>query len=361
MDSKRIVIVAMILSIGLIFQSCGGNQKKSEKKIGSVSVTIAEARLEDSPQLYSFSGQLEAEQHSNLSTRLMGQISEVKVEPGQKVKAGQILVQIRNKDILAKRAQVKANMVEAKTAFENAHKDYKRYQVLYQQKSASQKEMDDITTRYNMAKAKLEAVKQMKLEVEEMLLYTTIRAPYNGIITRKYVNDGDMANPGMPLIAMEKPGKFEVMARIPETEIGLVKRGDRVKVRVNALDGMLIMARISEVNPSALYTGNQYEAKVMLEPTMEQVSHLHSGMYVNVLMRKGGLPRIMVPKDVLVHRGQLTGLYTVSQGETALLRWVRVGKTVGDSVEILSGLADGEKYILSFKGKIWDGVKLNVQ
>jgi RND family efflux transporter MFP subunit len=277
------------------------------------------------------------------------------------VKRGDLLLKIKSKDIKAKRAQVNAKMVAAKSAYSNAEKDYMRFKALFEQGSASQKEMDDMTTRYNMSKANLKAIKEMGAEIDEMLKYADIRAPYDGVITQKYMNEGDLASPGMPLLAIEKQSDFIVKARVPESEISIVKKGDKVKVKVKALGDMLVDGLVNEVNPSATYTGNQYEARVLLKATDMQKDKLFSGMYVSVLLSKGGVPTVMIPKNVLIKRGQLTGLYIVSTSGTAMLRWVRTGKVIGDKIEILSGLSNGEEYIKSYKGKIWDGAVVDVE
>jgi RND family efflux transporter MFP subunit len=361
MNSRNFLIIALITLGGLSLQSCGSESKAKEEKKAEVSVAVDIAKLTDQAELMSFSGKLEAETHSNLSTRIMGQIAKFNVETGQKVNEGQVLVEIHAKDIQAKKAQVRANKLEAEAAFSNAKKDYDRFTVLFEQKSASQKELDDITMQFNMAKARLEAVNEMGVEVEEMLRYTSIKAPYNGVITKKYMNEGDLASPGMPLVAIEKQNEFKVMARIPETEISKIKKNDPVMVQISALGNEKINGFVAEVNPSSQYTGNQFEAKIVLNPTNEQKGRLYSGMYANVLVKKEGMPSIMIPKNVLIQKGQLTGIYTVSQSGTAMLRWVRLGKTLGDQVEILSGLSDGEKYIISYKGKIWDGAIITIQ
>ncbi|MGQ1910093.1 efflux RND transporter periplasmic adaptor subunit [Marinifilum sp. RC60d5] len=358
MNFKKYLFIA---TAGVIFfglQSCGDKPNAKESSKADVVVTLKTAKIENRPELLSFSGKIEAETHSNLGTRIMGQIARIYVEPGQKVKKGQLLIQIKDKDIQAKKSQVKANMLKAEAAYSNAKKDFDRFSILFEQKSASQKEMDDVSTAYNMAKAELEAVKQAEVEVNEMLAYTAIKAPYNGVITRKYMNEGDLASPGMPLLALEKPGEYKVMARIPETEISKIEKNDLVKVRVSALNNIEIEGIVTEVNPSALYTGNQFEAKIVLRPDVEQKGKIYSGMFANVLLEKGGMPSIMIPENVLVKKGQLTGVYTLSQSGTAMLRWIRIGNTSNNMVEVLSGLSDNEQYIASYKGKIWDGAKV---
>lgn len=361
MNLRNFLIIVLITLGGFALQSCGGESKAKETKKAKISVAVKTAKLTNHAEIMSFSGKVEAETHSKLSTRIMGQIAKINVETGQKVDAGQVLLEIHAKDIQAKKAQVKANKLEAEAAYLNAKKDYDRFTVLFEQKSASQKELDDITTQFSMTKARLEAVNEMGIEVEEMLRYTSIKAPYNGVITKKYVNEGDLASPGMPLVAIEKQNGFKVMARIPETEISKIKKNDPVLVQINALENEKISGYVAEVNPSSQYTGNQFEAKIVLKPTSEQKGRLYSGMYANVLVEKEGMPSIIIPENVLIRKGQLTGIYTVSQSGTAMLRWVRLGKTIGDQVEILSGLSDGEKYIISFKGKIWDGAIVTIQ
>lgn len=361
MKARQLVFIGTMLLMGLMVQSCGGDKQEEKDLQKTILVKVDEAHLAPYVQQYSFSGKVEAQRHSNLSTRIMGQVSRVLVDPGTSVKAGDLLLQIRSKDITAKKAQVKANMVEASAAYNNAKKDYERYGILFDQKSVSQKEMDDVTMRYDMSKARLAAVKEMNSEVEEMLQYANIRAPYDGIITKKFVDEGDMANPGMPLLGMEQSKGFRVLARIPESDISKVNKGDRVSVLIKAIGDMVVLGMITEVNPSTLGTGSQYEAKIDLRPSKEQLGSIYSGMYATVLMSKGEEKSVMVPRKVLIQRGQLTGLYAVSQSGTALLRWVRTGKSKGEMVEILSGLADGEKYIVSWEGKISDGVRVRVE
>lgn len=339
----------------LILTSCGGKKEAAEAVGPAVKATVAVAKVSDYPAQYSFSGKLEADKQSNLSTRVMGQIERVLVTPGQRVNAGDLLVQIRNQDIQAKKAQVEASKVEASSALASAEKDLARFEALYKSKSATDKEIEDMRTRYEMSKARMDAVNQMEKEVDESLRYASIRAPYSGVITGKFVQDGDMANPGMPLLSIENPSQWKVIARIPEGDIARLKLHDPVKVQFSAASGLEMSGTIAEINPSSSNTGSQFEAKIALNATSNQNNSLYSGLYATVIYENGTQPIMLIPQSALVKRGQLEGLYTVSQSGTSLLRWVRTGKTYGDSIEVLSGLNDGEKYILSSESKLYDG------
>ncbi len=355
--------ILFILGISIIiftFSSCGSSEEKKTEQKPDLKVKIETVSVEDHARTFSYSGKIEARYHSVLSTRIMGNVTKVYVSPGQKVQKGQVLLKINDKDILSKKAQIKSTQIAAEAAFANAEKDYKRYKSLFEKKSASQKELDDISTQYKMAKAQLEATKEMEKELNETLKYATIRAPYAGVISKKYINKGDFASPGMPLLAIEQTKELNVVARIPESEISCIEVGDIVDVQVNAVNKMNVKGEVIEVNLSAQHTGSQYEVKIKLNPEVEQKTLLRSGMYANVILVKGGQPSIYVPEKAIVYKGQLCGIYTVSQSKTALLRWVRLGKKRGDQVEIISGLADGEKFIKSYTGKIWDGASIQI-
>ena len=355
MKLRHITILIALTAVATLAVSCGKKEhKEATKDTEKVAVEIALAHLQELPVIHSFSGKLEADKQSNLSTRIMGQISNIYVKPGQKVNKDQLLIQIRNQDILAKKAQVEASKIEATSAFESAEKDRKRYEALHQSNSASDKEMEDMNTRYKMAKAQLEAVEQMEKEVDENMRYASIRAPYSGVITSRFVEVGDLANPGMPLLSMESKSQWKVIARIPEADIAKVNLNDKVKVHFKAakknFEGQII-----EINPSTTNTGNQYEAKILITVPEGCTAKLYSGMYADVHFEYGTQELILVPESALVNRGQLIGLYAVGQNNNALLRWVKTGKSFGEKIEILSGLRAGEKYVQSSGSKLFNG------
>ncbi len=353
------LILLMIVAVVLFLQSCGTSTRANDGASDRLNVKMAKVQEVNQPRIFSYSGKLESSEHAVLSTRIMGNVLDVYVKPGQSVKKGQLLLQISDQDIRSKKSQIKAAQLAAEAAFINAEKDYQRFKTLFEQKSASQKELDDITTHYKMAKAQLNTAMEMEKELNETLKYASIRAPYSGMITKKFVNKGDMAAPGMPLLGIEQPKGFNVLARVPENDISCIEIGDEVNVKVAAANSQ-IKGKIIEVNASALLTGSQYEVKIKLDPSAEEKEILRSGMYANVFVEKGRVKAIMVPEDAIVYRGQLCGIYTVSQSNTVMLRWIRLGKQKGDMVEVISGLKAGESYVASCDGKICDGASVNL-
>ena len=208
---KKIYIPLLAL---VLLASCNSEKKKEIVKETAIAVKVSGITENNSSLFVTASGKIEAENSANLSTRMMGYVTKVHVQVGQKVGAGQLLVSINNTDLQAKKAQVDASILQATAGFNNAKKDYDRFMNLFKQQSASQKELDDMTARYEMAKAGLEGARQMRNEVVAQFSYSNIKAPFSGVVTNTFVKEGDMANPGMPLVSVEGASKLQVMAMV---------------------------------------------------------------------------------------------------------------------------------------------------
>ena len=356
---KNLYLIAINMVI-LMTISCGDTETKAAvDNTPAVPVSVQTVSANTNNPVVIASGKVQAVNSAQLSTRMMGFVANVPVNVGDKVSQGQLLVAINNADLQAKQAQVNASITEANAAFTNAQKDYERFKNLFVENSASQKELDDMTAQFNMAKARLEGAQQMKNEINAQFAYSNITAPFSGVITRKNVKKGDMANPGQPLVSLESPGNFEVIAMIPETEISAIKNNTKVNVSIKSMNETLT-GMVTEVSPSAQQTGGQYLVKIILDKTEVNV---RSGMFATVVFpieRKDATTNVvLIPKAALVTRGQLSGVYTVSQSNTAVLRWLRLGKTMGDQVEVLSGLQVDETYIVNANAKLYNGVKIS--
>jgi RND family efflux transporter MFP subunit len=356
---KNILFKSAIITplFALLLSSCNGEKKESLAKEPAITVKVSGTTQNNTGQFITASGKIEAENSADLSTRMMGYVTKIHVQVGQKVGAGQLLVSINNTDLQAKKAQVDASILQATAGYNNAKKDYDRFVNLFKQQSASQKELDDMTARYEMAKAGLEGAKQMRNEVVAQFSYSNITAPFSGVVTNTFVKEGDMANPGMPLISVEGASKLQVTAMVSENDIALIKKGMAAKVLVKSSNESLT-GNVNEVSVSAKNTGGQYLVKINLDKTPASIL---SGMFVNVQFPVANKTHavatdlVLVPQNAIVHQGQLSGMYTVGNGNVAILRWLRLGKTFGNQVEILSGLSASESYIVSADGKLYNG------
>ncbi len=357
------ILLGILLSIVMV--SCGADNevKLAEDTRPTVNVTTSAAILNQHNGNFTVSGKIQAENIINVSARMMGALTSVTVKVGDRVSAGQTLATINNTDIQAKAAQADAGIIEAQSALTNIKRNYDRIKNLYDKQSATQKELDDISTQRDVMKAKIRQAQEMKNGVSAMMSYTVVTAPFSGIITQKHVSSGDLASPGKPLFSLESGNTFQAEVMIPEQYIGDIHKGDKVKVILKSSDQEL-NGTISEQSFSSLNTGGQYLVKVKLDRNDVRGIKLFSGMYANVIIPQKGKAKaetkILVDKSLIISKGQLNGLYTISDQNTAILRWVRLGNSYGDKVEILSGLSSGEQYIISHDGRLLNGVKLNI-
>jgi RND family efflux transporter MFP subunit len=359
---KRILLTIPMLVLAVAFNACSSDKKETVAPEAPIAVTIGKAGGGMQNAVLA-SGQIEASQSANISTRMMGRITSLNVKVGDVVRRGQVLATISDEDMQAKRAQTSAMIAEAEAAFAAVQKDYDRFTQLFKQQSATARELDQVTMQYNAAKSRVEAARQMRNEVSAMMAYSTLTAPFDGVVTQKMAEAGNIASPGMPILVVEHSGDLQVSAAVAESDISRVKLGDTAVVAIKSTNAAF-KGHITQLNPSSQFSGGQYVVKLSIPA--EARKGLYAGMFVNVQIPVKGsavnqnVEAIMVPQSAIINREELTGIYTISNQQTALLRWVRLGKKVGDLVEVLSGLAREEAFVVQAAGKLHNGSPVKV-
>lgn len=357
MKNLRNTVLA-ILGVAALYSCSSG--KKDESKETAIHVKVYSPSQISNGGFY-LSGEITAKQTATISTRMMGFVTKIYVKPGDKVSTGQLLVSISSDEILAKKAQVQAMITEAEAASKNAQRDYERFKTLRSQNSVSDKELENVALQNTSMNAKVQMARQQMNEVNAMLAYTNIRAPFSGVVTQKMIDEGSMANPGMPILTIEQNGELQVVASVPENYIQYVKIGDVAKIELKSL-GVTIDGKVSELSPSAFQTGGQYLMKLAIDT--KDKANIRAGMFANILIPNKGVEnvssKIMLDKSSIVNRDQLTGVYIADDQDRVILRWVRLGKTIGNQVEVISGLNQNDRIVLKAEGKLYNGVKVSV-
>jgi RND family efflux transporter MFP subunit len=186
-----------------------------------------------------------------------------------------------------------------------------------------------------------------------MLAYARVVAPFDGIVTYKLADVGDLAAPGKPLFEVADPKELRAEADVPESLIGRVQIGNKLQVRFSTLE-LLLEGAVSEVAPVADANSRTFLVKMDL-PAEPQ---LRAGMFGRVLVPAGERASLSIPAGSVTRRGQLELVYVVEE-DLARLRLVKTGKWSGDKVEIVSGLEGGEMVITSASGTLVDGQPVN--
>ena len=362
MGNKNLITTIFIVTAAGLAACSAGSEKKMETSEKSIAVTFG-SPSSGSQNTILASGQVEAVQTANISTRVMGLITNIYVKAGDKVNKGQLLATISDEDIRAKRAQTEAMIAEAEAAYVTAQKNYDRFNNLYKQQSATASELDNVTLQYNSAKAKVHAAKQMRSEANAMLSYSSLSAPFPGVVTQKLAEVGSLASPGVPILTIENNGILQVSIFVAETDISNIRLGEVATVQIKST-GKSFDGKIIQINPSSTYSGGQYIVKISIPETARK--DIYAGMFTKVSISLKGIRQeknntLLVPMAAIVNRDELTGIYTVNSQNTAMLRWIRLGKTYGDKVEVISGLSKDEKFIQTAESKLYNGAPVTLK
>lgn len=361
MTNHKINITTIIaFSVLLFLSACDSKQNETKNEPEGPAVKTAVAQFNSVPQSYQFTGSVQGEQRINLSTKIMGRITELPYDLGDYVSKGEVLLRIKNDNIRAQRNQVEANLAQAQTTLKNTRTNYKRIKALYEDSSATQKELDDITTHFEVAKAQVKALKSKLAEIKDMMDYSIIESPIDGYIVQKNVSQGDLASPGRPLLVLEEVNHLKILVSVPSSQIGLFSKGDSLNISIDAADANF-KGIVKSVNPSADAMSRQFEVKVAIPEDVASQQEVKPGMFARLSLEKGDESVISVPETALVEHGQLTGIYTLGASQKVLLRWVRTGRKIGSDVVILSGLSEGDRYIASYDGRLHEGQKVTIQ
>lgn len=359
------LLLAMILIL-LISTGCGKHDNNIEHPlISDVQVeTVSKKPVES---FYITSATVKAKTNSIVASMLTGKVTSIAVQEGDYVKKGQLLLTIDARDLSQKAsgasAGIRAAQMAASSAAQNAqmaNRTYQRYKNLYDEKVITKQEFDQYTTQKNVAALEYQraqaGVQQAQAglgEVKVFQSYARVTAPVSGIVTQRTIDLGSTAIQGQPMLTIEakdKGGlKSEIVANIDESYLDKVKTGEEVSLEVN---GKTYKRKITKVVKYIDPTTRTFKAKV-------DISGLTGGQFAKINIPVSKKDAITVPKYAVVQKGELTGVYVVDADNIISYRIVRIGKSYGDRVEVLSGLSDGDKIIISNLDKVTDGAKIN--
>ena len=328
----------------LLLAGCGrhGEETAAPEDSGpAVAVQVAAVSVQPLWDEEEVVGNVEAAQRAVLSAKVTGVIDAVNVAPGAKVVPGQVLATIDAREI-------KARLDSAVAAQDQAQKDFARIERLLQSGSSTRQEFDAATTRLRTADAAL-------VEARTMLQYTSITAPFDGVVTRKLVEVGDLATPGKPLLEMENSSLLRFECEIPEALVDRVAMGAKLSVKIDAA-GATLTGKVSEIAPSASAGSRTFLVKLDLPPAEK----LRAGQFGRVRVPVRERPALLVAEGAVVRRGQIESVFVV-EGGVARLRLVKTGRKMDGQVEVLSGLSGGESVAVSEAHLLEDGAEVEAK
>jgi len=339
----------------MLLAGCGdkvgpGTAEVKRQAITGVTVTVAQpSKISDD---YETSGTVRAKVTSNIASRVMGTVTAVHVRAGERVKAGQLLAAIDDRDAVQKVRAAEQAYEAARQGRSMADLTYQRYKKLHDEKALARQEIDQIETQKKLAEANYE---QAKAGLEEARLwqgFTRITASAAGVVTDRRVDSGSMAMPGMPLFTVESDGGFQLEVTADEALSGKIRVGTNAAVSIDTL-GLNTTGKIIEIVPAVDPATRTFIVKIALAD-----KGLKSGLFARVRIPRGEREALLVPKGAIVEKGQLTGLYAVDSQGLVTYRLVRTGKSYEGGIEILSGLNAGERIVTAGLERAVDGGRI---
>ena len=272
-----------------------------------------------------------------IGVRLLARVVEVNLKAGQVVNAGDVLVRLDDVDLQAKRRQSEAVLHVAQAARALAEADSVRSANLVKSKAVSRHEDDRAVTAFKSADAELRRAKESINEIQATLEWATIRSPIRGIVIDKKVSVGDMVTPGQMLATLFDPLQMQLVASVRESLAHRLNVGQPIEVQIESFNKQCL-GTISEIVPEAESSSRAFQVKVT-GPCPEGV---YSGMFGRILIPLDEEQVLVIPRQAVQTVGQLD-LVHVATGGAVSRRAVRLGRTIGKDVEVLSGLREGEQ------------------
>ena len=276
-----------------------------------------------------------------LEAKISGRVEQMTAVPGHTVRRGTLLARIEARE-------VRARLDQAQAVRQHAQDDLRRAASLLKQNILPQSEYDAAQSRARVAEAAVE-------EAETLLGYTRIEAPFDGTVTRKYADVGDLAAPGKPLLEMEDERALRLEADVPEAVVGRLRLGEVLPVRIDVLPTGL-QGTVAEISPA----GDPGSRTFLVKLDLPAHPALRAGQFGRVALPVGETTALRVPASAVVHRGQMELVFVVEDGQ-ARLRIVRTGRRFGEEVELVSGMEGGETLVVENPSPLLDGQPVHIR
>ena len=328
---------AAACAAALLIGGCGGDGPASAPPTATQNLESVTVEPSRTPVERKLDGVIEAVNQGTVAAQTAGRVAAILYDVNDFVPAGAVIVQLRSTEQKAGMLQAEAALREAAAREAEIQTRYQRIADMYERKVVPKATLDETAANRDAAVARLSAARAAVDSAREGVAYTEVRAPYAGVVTKRLVQVGETVSPGTPLMSGLSLQYLRVTVDVPQSIVGQVRRIKKAAVYV---DGRWIEATRVTVFMEGSSPSNTFRARLDLP---ENATDLYPGMFVKAGFVVGESDRLLVPASTLVERSEVTAVYVLdAQGRTSL-RQLRIGDRFGDAVEILAGLAPGER------------------
>lgn len=289
---------------------------------------------------YPVDASVEAVKQAAVAAQVQGRIMEMRVDAGDRVKKGDVLLRIDEREAAQGVAGAEAQVAQAQAGLANARAIYERTKNLFARHFVSQASLEQTESTYRAAEAQVKVSVAGRGQAGTTKSFTSVSSPLTGVVAQRLVEAGEMASPGKPLLTVYEPGELRAVASIPQYKLTDVKRTQRAKLEFPESHRRMD-AELVTVLPTADARTHTVQVRVNLPGN---VTGVVPGMFARVHFVTGRAKKLLLPEQAVVRRGEITGVYVLSDRGAPALRQVRLGEPVADGlVEIFAGVAAGER------------------
>ena len=387
------MVVTLILLLAVMITSCGKKEEVALEKPATVQgVKIETVKSTPVSEDYEAVGTVRSKTTTVLSSKTMGNILAVPIREGDRVRTGQLLIEIDDRDTKAQLQKAQAGLREVQAAQEEIEQTiraaesardaaeagrslalatFTRYKSLLDEKSVSRQEFDEVQAKLKVAEAEVDRAnrmlqallakknqvhskqEQVRADITSAQVYVgygRILSPMDGIVISKQAEIGLLATPGVPLLTIEDNSYYRLEVSAEDSMLRKIRLGTPVQVSIDALGPQEVSSRVSEIVPASDPGSRSSTVKIDLSQP-----GLRSGLYGKARFSVGQKQAIQVPQKAILQRGQLVGVFIVDPSDVVRLRLIQAGKTYGDRTEVLSGINDGDRIIVEGLEKVKEG------
>ncbi len=397
---RRERIITMIL-LAFFVMGCGRREEGATEKPTTIpGVMIETIKLSTVEEDYEAVGTVRSKTTSSLSSKTVGSVLAVHVREGDRVKIGQLLIEIDDRDSRSQLQKAEAGLHEVREGLEEVEQNihgaeaareaaeagralalatFGRYKGLLEERSASQQEFDEVQAKMKIAEAEadragrmlqalvakknqvLARMEQAKADVTSAQIYvgySRITSPINGVVVSKQAEIGLLAAPGVPLMTLEDNSLYRLEVSVEDSMLEQIRVGTPCRISIDAIGLKEFSGRVTEIVPASDPGSRSSTVKIDLfdvKGSSGSWAVLRSGLYGRARFSIGQKQILKVSPKAILQRGQLVSVFVVDSSQILHLRLIKTGKRFGDYVEVLSGLNDGDRIVVEGIERIKEG------
>lgn len=294
------------------------------------------------PTVLMMDGVVEAVNQGTVAAQTSGRVIGISADVNDQVKKGDVLLEISKTEQTAALDAANANLSSALARNDDAQNQLVRYKQLYPKGAISRQQMDSAIANAKSATAAVKAARAAVKQAKESLGYTSIRAPYEGIVTQRHVELGETVSVGMPLLSGYGTHPLRLTLDIPQQYRDRITSAEQFALILP--NGKKVSPTDFQIYPYANPQTHAFTIRLTLPDSVTDAAQLVPGLWLKSQINIGERSLIMIPKSAVIVRGELCTVYRLSEGKQ-VLNPIRTGQTFGDEVEVLSGLEIGDHIV----------------